>query len=1030
MHHPSFGAGAFGPIILGLAGAPVDTSFFVSVLLALFAVLFGTRNTDATEHHDGLILAVATESIVKLVAFLAVGLYATFYLFGGLGDLVAQAQESEFVSNTFVGGIEPSRFLIFTLLSFMAFVLLPRQFHVGVVENHSEQELRTARWMFPLYLVLINLFVIPVAIAGMLTFGSSVDGDTYVLALPLENNNLSISLLVFVGGLSAATAMVIVACVALAIMISNNLVLPLFLRLEGRDRNAGIGLRTDMSDNLLTIRRTAIFLILGLAYAYFQAVGNSAALASIGLLSFAALAQFAPAFFIGLFWRRPTSLGALWGMGVGFATWFYTLFLPTIIGTDALLLVNGPFGIEWLRPQALFGFDAEPLTHGVIFSLLANTLALVLMSYARRPLTIERMQAGIFSMRGKAAHTRPERDGRAVTVAELKHSVGSYLGRERAKRAFDSYFSTRGDDVNNRELADDDLIAHAEQLLASAIGAASSRLVMSLLLQTHSPTEESTIRLLGDASEALQYNRDLLQTALDQVEQGISVFDAEFRLSSWNRQFRELLNLPADIGQVGTPLSTVCDAISAKLTGDHADPKNFIKHLLETRKTSQITMAGSGRIIEIQTNTMPNGGLVISWNDTTEKAKAARALTVANETLERRVQERTEELTRLNADLAKARESAEAANIGKTKFIAAVGHDILQPLNAARLYTSSLVEELSGSSSKELADNVDNALEGVEDILGAVLAISRLDAGALTPNLTVFPISRLLDRLETEFRPIAESKGLTLVVHRNDLSLRSDYSLLRRLLQNLISNAIKYTESGSVTIDSRVKRNKVVVEVRDTGVGIQPKDQEAIFHEFHRLEQGKLAAPGLGLGLSIVQRLANTLNHELLVETQPGKGSTFKVTMPLAVPEEVSVKTISEGTTVNSDFSDLVVICVDNDESILDGMNSLLSRWGCKIHLFGSQEEVMAEISDLSPDIILADYHLDHETGLEVISAVRAATDRNLPASLITADRSAAVRNSADALDITVLNKPVKPAALRALLTQLVKQRGSRTAAE
>jgi len=1018
------------PSGLGLGGAPVDTSFFVSVLLALFAILFGTRNTDATEHHDGLMLAVATESIVKLIAFLAVGLYATFYLFGGLGDLIAQAQESEFVSNTFFGGIHPSRFLIYTLLSFGAFVLLPRQFHVGVVENHSTHELRTARWMFPLYLVLINLFVIPVAIAGMLTFGSSVDADTYVLALPLENETWSISFLVFVGGLSAATAMVIVACVALAIMISNNLVLPLLLRLEGRDRGAGTGLRTDMSDNLLIIRRTAIFVILGLAYAYFQAVGNSAALASIGLLSFAALAQFAPAFFIGLFWRRPTSLGALWGMGVGFGTWFYTLFLPTIIGGGAPLLTDGPFGLSWLRPQALFGFEAEPLNHGVIFSLLANTLALVLMSYVRKPLTIERMQAGIFSMRGKMAPALPERDGRTVTVAELKHSVGSYLGRERAKRAFDSYFSNLGEDISNRELADDDLIAHAEQLLASAVGAASSRLVMSLLLQKHTPSEESTIRLLGDASEALQYNRDLLQTALDQVEQGISVFDAEFRLSSWNRQFRELLDLPTELGQVGTSLSTICDTISTKLTGDQADPKNFIKHLLETDTESQIMLSGSKRIIETQTNPMPNGGLVISWSDMTEKANAARALTIANETLERRVQERTEELTRLNADLAKARESAEAANIGKTKFIAAVGHDILQPLNAARLYTSSLVEELSGSNSQKLADNVDNALESVEDILGAVLAISRLDAGALTPNLTVFPISRLLDRLEAEFRPIAQSKGLKLTVHRNDLSLRSDYSLLRRLLQNLISNAIKYTKSGSVTIDARVKRNKVIVEVRDTGIGIQRKDQEAIFQEFYRLEQGKQAAPGLGLGLSIVKRLASTLNHEVDVETQPGKGSTFKVTLPLAVPEKTSIEPSADSSNIKSDVSNLVVICVDNDDSILDGMNTLMSRWGCQVHPFSGQADLLAQISTLNPDIILADYHLDLENGLEVIAAVRNVTNRDLPASLITADRSAAVRNSAGALDITVLNKPLKPAALRALLTQLVKQSGSRSAAE
>ncbi|MGI9365981.1 MAG: PAS domain-containing hybrid sensor histidine kinase/response regulator [Rhizobiaceae bacterium] len=1007
------------PSVLGLEGAPVDTSFFVSILLALFAVLFGTRNTDATEHHDGLMLAVATESIVKLVAFLAVGLYATFYLFGGLGDLVEQAQNSPFVSTTFFGGIHPNRFLVYTLLSFSAFVLLPRQFHVGVVENHSMEELKTARWMFPLYLVLINLFVIPVAIAGMLIFGASVDADTYVLALPLVNNDWAVSFLVFVGGLSAATAMVIVACVALAIMISNNIVLPLFLRLEREGASLGVGPRSDMSNRLLTIRRTAIFVILALAYAYFQAVGNSAALASIGLLSFAALAQFAPAFFIGLFWRRPTSTGALWGMGTGFAVWFYTLFLPTIVGSDASLLMDGPFGLDWLRPQALFGVDAEPLNHGVFFSLLANTLAYAAASYFRKPLAIERMQASVFSMRGKSTDDMLDRGSSAVTVAELKHSVASYLGNERSKRAFEAYFNQRGSEISNRELADDNLIAHAEQLLASAVGAASSRLVMSLLLQKHAPSEESTIRLLDDASEALQYNRDLLQTALDQVEQGICVFDAEFRLSSWNRQFRVMLDLPPKLGQVGTPLSLLAEAIAGKIDQPHPGSPDFVKQLLQVGKTSVITLSSSGRIIETQTNTLPNGGLVISWNDTTEKAKAARALTVANETLERRVRERTEELTRLNADLARARESAEAANIGKTKFLAAVGHDILQPLNAARLYTSSLVEELSGSSTQKLAGNVDDALESVEDILGAVLAISRLDAGALTPNITTFPIARLLNRLEVEFRPVAQAKGLKLVVAANDLSVSSDYSLLRRLLQNLISNAIKYTEKGTISIDSRVRRNTLIVEVRDTGVGIDEADQEAIFREFHRLEQGKLAAPGLGLGLSIVRRLASTLNHDINLKTVPGKGSIFEVSLPLALAEVATPAADTAVSTSNLNISHLVVACIDNDETILDGMQTLLSGWGCEVHLFSNSINLLEKVDVINPDIILADYHLDGETGLDVVSTARAQLKRAVPAVLITADRSAAVRNAAHAIDMTVLNKPLKPAALRALFARL-----------
>ena len=371
------------------------------------------------------------------------------------------------------------------------------------------------------------------------------------------------------------------------------------------------------------------------------------------------------------------------------------------------------------------------------------------------------------------------------------------------------------------------------------------------------------------------------------------------------------------------------------------------------------------------------------------------------------------------------RESAESANIGKTKFLAAVGHDILQPLNAARLYTSSLSEELSGSSAQKLADNVNDALESVEDILGAVLAISRLDAGALTPNVTVFPIARLLNRLETEFNPIAEAKGLKLEVRSNDFSVRSDYSLLRRLLQNLISNAIKYTREGSVTIDALVRRDKIVFEVRDTGVGIPKQDRELVFQEFHRLEAGKLAAPGLGLGLSIVKRLALTLDHKLDFKTRPDKGSTFSVFVPLAVSEQNSIEPDLTAPVAKPDVANLVVVCIDNDEAILDGMKTLMARWGCKVHVFSQPDPLIDQVKDLSPDIILADYHLDKENGLDVVCAVRERGRADLPAILITADRSAAVRNAAHALDITVMNKPLKPAALRALFGRLINQNAS-----
>jgi Na+/proline symporter/signal transduction histidine kinase/ActR/RegA family two-component response regulator len=1005
----------FEPSLTAVQSSTIDTSFYVSLALALFTVLFGTRHADATEHQDGLMLAVATESVVKLIAFLAVGLFVTFYLFGGVGDMIAKSQQSEFVQQSFYAGIHPTKFAVYTLLSTCAFLLLPRQFHVGVVENHSQADLRTARWMFPLYLILINLFVIPVAVGGMLTFGSSVNADNYVLALPLQEDSMTITFLVFLGGLSAATAMVIVACVALAIMISNNIILPFVLR-----RQNARHIR-DMAPVLLNIRRTSIFIILAMAYAYLLVSGNSGALASFGLLSFAAVAQFAPAFIGGMFWRNATARGALWGMMAGFGVWFYTLFLPTVLDPSSPLLVEGPAAIYALRPQALFGVEAAQLDHGVFFSLLANSVVYIIASLSRRPLAIERMQANTFWYWGQRDGNDVVRDGRAISVAELRGTISNYLGHERSDRSFKQFYLNKGSDYDPRELADSEMITFSEQLLASAIGAASSRLVLSLLLQKHEPAGETTIQLLDDASEALQYNRDLLQTALDQVEQGICVFDKEFRLSSWNKQFRVLLDLPPEMGRVGIALNQLSDAIWDRLDHTQVSPIDLTKQMLTSQEPFLLHLEGSKRIIEVHTNSVPDGGLVISWNDMTERTTAARALKEANETLERRVRERTEELTQLNDDLARAREAAETANIGKTKFLAAVGHDILQPLNAARLYASSLAEQLDDSPKSKLANNVDDALESVEDILGSVLAISRLDSGALNPNVSVFDTAKLLQKLQVEFQPIAENKGLNFRVDTNQFQIRSDFSLLRRLLQNLVSNAIKYTERGSVVLDSRVVRNQLVFEVRDTGSGIQPKDRDSIFEEFKRLEEGKRAAPGLGLGLSIVQRLADTLGHQVRFESHIDKGSTFFVTVPLVLDGVKPTERVAHPKQANDNLNGQLVYCIDNETIILDGMKTLLSGWGCNVVCFEHSTALLETVAKDVPAVLIADYHLNNEDGLDVISKARLKSQHEFLAVLVTADRSAAVRNAAKAIDVTVMNKPLKPAALRALLTRISK---------
>src|SRR5712672_2290489 len=371
-----------------------DIALTVTLAMAAFAVLFGTRQTDATEHQHGLMLAVATESIVKLVAFIAAGAFVTFWMFSP-HELAERAMKTPEAVRAIEYMPSIGNFLITTLLSFGAIMMLPRQFHVSVVENSSDAEVGRAHWLFPLYLVAINLFVIPIALAGLVTFPfGAVDSDMYVLALPLEGDSPLLSVGIFIGGLSAGTAMVIVECVALSIMVSNDIVVPLVLQRSRETRDG----QKDFGNFLLRVRRFAIFGIMVMAYFYYRALGN-AQLAAIGLLSFAAIAQLAPAFFVGLFWRRATARGAMSGMLVGVAVWIYTLFIPSFLeGNTAgmLLLQHGPFGIEALRPQALFGADLPPLLHGVLWSLSLNLLTYIVLSVAREPSSIERLQAGLF----------------------------------------------------------------------------------------------------------------------------------------------------------------------------------------------------------------------------------------------------------------------------------------------------------------------------------------------------------------------------------------------------------------------------------------------------------------------------------------------------------------------------------------------------------------------------------------------------------------------------------------------------------
>lgn len=995
-----------------------DLAFFVAIAMAIFAVLFGTRHTDATEHQKGLMLAVATESVVKLVAFLVVGIYITFYLFNGPYDLWAKAASHGDILPTFTRSINIGNWLTMTLLSFVCVLLLPRQFHVAVVENHNEAEIRRAFWLFPLYLVLINLFVVPIAIAGLYIFPreSMVDGDMFVLALPLQAGSSLFAMIAFVGGLSAATAMVIVESVAVAIMVSNDIVVPIILRRRGTK---------DMGKLLLRSRRFSIVSVLMLAYLYFHFAGE-AQLAQIGLLSFAVVAQFAPAFFAGLFWREATARGAIAGIVVGVAVWVYTLFLPSLIASglfDTTILASGPFGIEWLRPQALFGLHLASLTHGVLWSLGLNVLVFAAVSLSTRATAIERLQASVF-VRSELVPITPSFSlwRSSVSAEDLIFTVSRYLGEDRTRRSFADFARSRGVSLEGMGDADAHTLRYAEHLLASAIGAASSRLVLSLLLRKRNVSKKSALRLLDDASAAIQYNREILQTAFDHVRQGIAVFDKALQLVFWNRHFGEILGLSPELVRIGVPLDVILRSNAER--GDFGpggrDPLAAERLERYVTRTETFHERMHGIVVEIRSNHMPDGGIVVTYTDITPAVKAAEALERANENLERRVHERTEELTRLNRELGRAKAAADDANISKTRFLAAASHDILQPLNAARLYATSLVERERGGDKSKLAINVDASLEAVEEILAALLDISRLDTGSLQPEFSNVRIDEILSQLEVEFAPIAQEKGLKLTFVPSSLTVRTDRRLLRRLLQNLVANAIKYTPRGRVLVGCRRLGNeRLRVDVIDTGLGIPAEKQTVIFQEFQRLDQGAQAARGLGLGLSIVERIGRVLDHAIGLRSAPGAGSCFSVTIPTA-PAAMRLDFARPVETRPAISLEAVeVMCIENDARVLEGMKILLDGWGCSvIAVPGLDGAIAALMNGAQPDVLLVDYHLDEGTGIEAIEALRARLGGTIPAALVTAERSPLVRDAARAAEIQVLYKPLRPAMLRAFIAQ------------
>lgn len=950
-----------------------DSALYVALAMAVFAILFGTRRASAAEHNRGLVMAVAFESMFKLFAMLVLGAFVWF----GIGDIAATPSRLPVQS---AGGFMP-----LVILGALAMFLMPHQFHIGVVECRDERDIRTARWQFPLYLLLIALPTLALARAGTALFGDKVPSDMYALALPLAQGNQSIALLVFLGGLSAATGMVIVGTLALSLMIGNHWFAPGLLRGAWARGQGG-----DRSGDLLMLRRIGIVAIMLLGWAYSRLVSGNEALADVGAVSFSALATLAPALAFAV-WRPQTPASAATvGVLAGFAAWSWVMLVPTIAATldaDPAWLRDGPLGLHWLAPDALFGLTGwSRLGRAVGVSLFIGSIATLL---------VGGMQSAPNRREARGSDKQTLRNaGRRFLPA---HRVDEVLRQAPAQGPVPAVIESR-----------------MEHELAAILGSASARLLLDAARRDQQGADLDTVAaIVGEASEDLRFNQRVLEAALENMSQGISVVDAELRLVAWNRRYQELFGYPSGMLRVGMPIAEASSWALREIAGIHEPPdegKALRRRLSHMRAgTSHLSerVFPDGSIIEIRGNPMPGGGFVATFTDVTAFREAEVGLKRVNETLEHRVAERT-------ALLDGARREAERANDAKSRFLAAIGHDLLQPLHAAHLFVDALQQRVHETQAQGLITQVSGALDSTTGLLTDLLDMSRLEAGGLVPEIRDFALAEVLDPLVSEGRAVAAEQSLELIYMPTAAWVRSDPRLLRRILQNFLSNALRHTSSGRVLIGMRRVGHVARIEIHDTGPGIHESQRMLIFEEFRRGEQAR--GQGLGLGLSIARGIAQVLDAPLGLRSHLGKGSVFQVDLPMAKAQS----RLPAGT---NGLSGVRALLVDNDPSALAALAAVLQGWGVDVVACNDGAAAEQAMQMRAFDLWLFDYHLDDGDDGIALHARLVAHYGQRPCLLLSADQTGAVRVAAQDAGLPLLLKPLRPLALKSMLDRMLAAR-------
>jgi PAS domain S-box-containing protein len=825
-----------------------DPALLVAAMLALFGILFGARNLDFTRRQTGLMSAVAVESIVKLVAFLLVGAFVTWGLFGGFADIFTRIVDHPEWSGLLTLGAPPAasyaRWTAMLLVSMVAVMLLPRQFHVLVVQNPRERDVATAAWAFPLYLLAINVFVLPIAFAGLLRFpGQAGAADSFILALPLAADAPAVAVAVFLGGFSAATAMIVVDSLALSKMISNDVVLPVILR---RARLAEVYWAS------LASTRLGILAVVALGYFWARIEAGHFLLVEMGLLSFIAVAQCAPAVFLGLYWRRGTRAGAFAGISLGFALWCYTLIIPALVKEGVVasgLLADGPFGLVWLRPTALLGLSGlDGVSHGIFWSLFANVSAYLLVSALTRQDAEERSQAAAFV---GVVEADPPRVA-PLSISEIERLIHLYVPEDEVEATLRELLAGK----TPPELTLPDLLdlrIRLERVLAASLGGAAAHYIIEDRFTISKGEARELVESFQAIQRSLKTSEHLLASVVESVEDCIFTTDPAGRLVTINPAGQGLLDLSGaeasghtyldllDVGERRRVGAAIERALGARrswrggVTGLTRAGRRFPAHL------------SIACVFDAQREVMGTVGVL---RDLTEQVATQQRL-IQREKL---------------------------ASLGE--MAAGVAHEIRNPLGGIKMATTLLTSgEVSGGAiSREMVHSILSGIAEIDAIISDLLDYAR----DTRLDRQEYPLGRILASVVDATEGERAMRGVEMVTRGLGIDLVApvDGQRLRQAITNVVRNALEAVErcpSPRVEVRLYPRAAAAVVEVADNGSGIAPENRERLFLPFFTTKP-----TGTGLGMAIVKKIMDLHGGEIEIESVPGHGTTVRLVVPHA----------------------------------------------------------------------------------------------------------------------------------------------------